>query len=92
MRVERVPNELIAPGMMLYGWDASARKTQGNLADLQHGPSGIWSAMVISNTLDVDPLDRNTRVHRFTVLFTNGPLTLLRSMLYHEGGKCSVLL
>jgi hypothetical protein len=91
MMKERVPNELITPGMTLYGWCEEARREQGNMAALQHGPEGVWHAMVVSNTLDVDPLDRNTRVHRITVLFTNGPQMLLRSVLYAEGGYSTVV-
>ena len=92
VKTERIPNELIAPGMMLHGWCAQARREQGNMAALQQGPAGIWNAMVVSNTLDIDPLDRNTRVHRFTVLFTNGGQMLLQSFLRNEGGKSAVVL
>lgn len=91
MIVERMPNSDIAPGMMLYGWSAEARREQGNLADLQRGPRGIWDAMVVSNTFDVDPLDHDTQVHRIMVLFTNGSNMRLSALLLAWGGKSRVI-
>lgn len=92
MKIESIPNEKIVPGMTLYGWCESARRAQGNMADLQQGPSGIWHAMVVSNTLHADPLNHNARVHLFTVLFTNGSHTCLQSFFRNEGGNSSVIM